>query len=235
MSTPGFAVPADAVLISDGGLATELEARGHDLSDDLWSARLLSEDPQEIVAVHEAFFRAGAQIATTASYQASFGDSPAGESTPGRRRTPHAPQRRVGQVRPGYRAGAGLVAASVGPYGAMLARRGVPRALRPQCRRTGRVAPPATGGADRHRAGCPCAGDDPGQRRGRGAGRLVHELRAPAWLSYTIDGDATRAGQPLEEAFAVTAGALSRPRRSDYEISFKRAFDGYPAPGQGRA
>jgi homocysteine S-methyltransferase len=68
-----FAVPHDTVLISDGGLATELEARGHDLSDDLWSARLLVDAPQEIAAVHSAFFHAGASIATTASYQASFG------------------------------------------------------------------------------------------------------------------------------------------------------------------
>ena len=67
-----FAAPHDTVLISDGGLATELEARGHDLSDDLWSARLLVDAPEEIVAVHCAFFRAGASIATTASYQASF-------------------------------------------------------------------------------------------------------------------------------------------------------------------
>jgi len=67
-----FAVPHDTVLITDGGLATELEARGHDLSDDLWSARLLVDAPEEIVAVHSAFFRAGASIATTASYQASF-------------------------------------------------------------------------------------------------------------------------------------------------------------------
>ena len=67
-----FAVPHDTVLVSDGGLATELEARGHDLSDDLWSARLLVDSPDEIVAVHEAFYRAGADIATSASYQASF-------------------------------------------------------------------------------------------------------------------------------------------------------------------
>ena len=63
---------ARTVLISDGGLATELEARGHDLSDDLWSARLLLDAPEEIIAVHRSFFLAGAVIATTASYQASF-------------------------------------------------------------------------------------------------------------------------------------------------------------------
>ena len=28
----------------------------------------------------------------------------------------------------------------------------------------------------------------------------------PAWLSYTIDGTRTRAGQPLADAFAVAAG-----------------------------
>ena len=67
-----YAFAADTVLISDGGLATELEARGHDLSDALWSARLLVDAPHEIAAVHAAFFRAGARIATTASYQASF-------------------------------------------------------------------------------------------------------------------------------------------------------------------
>lgn len=64
------------VTVLDGGLATELERRGHDLSDDLWSARLLRDDPQALVDTHLAFFRAGAQVATTASYQASFEGSP---------------------------------------------------------------------------------------------------------------------------------------------------------------
>ena len=35
---------------------------------------------------------------------------------------------------------------------------------------------------------------------------LVHEFGVPAWLSYTIDGTSTRAGQPLADAFAVAAG-----------------------------
>src|SRR5690349_22845071 len=58
-------------VILDGGLATELEARGHDLSDRLWSARLLLTDPEAIEAVHLAYYEAGAQVATTASYQAT--------------------------------------------------------------------------------------------------------------------------------------------------------------------
>ena len=56
----------------DGGLATELEAAGHDLSDDLWSARLLRDDPAAIEDVHLAYYRAGARVAITASYQASY-------------------------------------------------------------------------------------------------------------------------------------------------------------------
>ena len=57
--------------VLDGGLATELEARGHDLSDRLWSARLLLSEPDAIEEVHLAYFRAGARVAITASYQAS--------------------------------------------------------------------------------------------------------------------------------------------------------------------
>ena len=56
----------------DGGLATQLEAQGADLSDALWSARLLVEDPAAIVDAHLAYYRAGARVATTASYQATF-------------------------------------------------------------------------------------------------------------------------------------------------------------------
>jgi S-methylmethionine-dependent homocysteine/selenocysteine methylase len=70
-----FLEPDGGVLVTDGGLATELEARGHDLSDSLWSARLLVDAPAEIAAAHLAFFRAAAVIATTASCQASFGGS----------------------------------------------------------------------------------------------------------------------------------------------------------------
>ncbi len=60
------------VVILDGALATELERRGADLNDPLWSARLLIEDPELIRQVHRDYFEAGADLATSASYQASF-------------------------------------------------------------------------------------------------------------------------------------------------------------------
>ena len=63
---------ADGPLVIDGGLATELEKGGHDLADSLWSARLLRDDPGDVEAVHRAYFDAGADVAITASYHASF-------------------------------------------------------------------------------------------------------------------------------------------------------------------
>src|SRR5215207_1083443 len=59
-------------VVLDGGLATRLEARGHDLSSHLWSARMLLDGPEVVREVHRDFFAAGAQVATTASYQLSF-------------------------------------------------------------------------------------------------------------------------------------------------------------------
>jgi homocysteine S-methyltransferase len=106
----GEALRAGPVIL-DGGLATELEAQGHDLSSTLWSARLLTEDPDAIVAAHRSYFAAGAQVATTASYQA------AGRPELLRTSVRLAQQARVesGDFRPSW------VAGSVGPYGAALA------------------------------------------------------------------------------------------------------------------
>jgi homocysteine S-methyltransferase len=65
------ALASDRALVLDGGLATELEAQGHDISSALWSAHLLHSQPQAIVAAHLAFLEAGADIIISASYQAS--------------------------------------------------------------------------------------------------------------------------------------------------------------------
>src|SRR4051812_26154110 len=70
---PSFAdALAAGPLVLDGGLSTELESRGHDVSSALWSARLLRDDPAAIVAAHAAFAAAGAHVATTASYQGTW-------------------------------------------------------------------------------------------------------------------------------------------------------------------
>jgi homocysteine S-methyltransferase len=63
---------SNGVVILDGALATELERRGADLCDALWSARLLLDNPELIRQVHREYYHAGADVATTASYQASL-------------------------------------------------------------------------------------------------------------------------------------------------------------------
>ncbi|MSY52854.1 MAG: homocysteine S-methyltransferase, partial [Actinobacteria bacterium] len=55
----------------DGGLSGELEKRGHDLADKLWSARLLRDAPDAIAQVHQDYVDAGGRVIITASYQAS--------------------------------------------------------------------------------------------------------------------------------------------------------------------
>jgi len=201
-----FAAPHDTVLITDGGLATELEARGHDLSDDLWSARLLVDAPQEIVAVHCAFFRAGASIATTASYQASFdGFAERGISRNDAvrllRRSVELAMDARDQV-----GGQRWVAASVGPYGAALANGE---------EYVGRYGLSVAQLADWHRPRLEILADAradvlaletvPDIDEAEALVGLVHELGVPSWLSYTIAGATTRAGQPLADAFAVAA------------------------------
>jgi homocysteine S-methyltransferase len=110
-------------VVLDGGLGTTLAARGHDLRDTLWSARLLLDDPDAIRAVHTAFADAGARIVTTASYQLaarSLADAGRDPSLAAGllRRSVELAREAVGMaVVPDH----ALVAASVGPYGAVLA------------------------------------------------------------------------------------------------------------------
>ncbi|GAB4496647.1 MAG: homocysteine S-methyltransferase [Anaerolineales bacterium] len=118
------------VAIIDGAMATELEARGCDLNDDLWSARILMEQPELIRAVHLDYFNNGADIAITASYQATVeGFAKRGLSREqaldlikksvrlaqeARDEFWAKEENRIGRAFP-------LIAGSVGPYGAYLA------------------------------------------------------------------------------------------------------------------
>ncbi len=117
-------------VVLDGGLATELEVRGFDLADDLWSARLLVERPEAIRHLHRDYLEAGADCVVSASYQATVegfarrGVGPGAAEDLLRLAVDLAlaarddfwsrPAHRQGRLKP-------LVAASVGPYGAFLA------------------------------------------------------------------------------------------------------------------
>ena len=108
----------DAPLLLDGGLGTHLAAQGHDISGPLWSARVLRENPALIESAHVDFFAAGAQVATTASYQVTF--DVLGEDAEALLRRSVAVARGAARVAVDKRAAHGdlLVAASIGPYGA---------------------------------------------------------------------------------------------------------------------
>ena len=186
---------ARRAVVLDGGLATELERRGHDLSSALWSARLLRDDPAAIVDVHRAFVAAGAEVVTSASYQASF--EALGSDA-------HALLRL--SVSLARDSGARCVAASVGPYGAMLADGSEYRGdyglsvaeLRAWHRP--RLEVLASAGADVLAVETiPCLVE---------VDALCAELASldvPAWLSISCSGVSTRAGESAAEAFAVAA------------------------------
>lgn len=114
----------------DGGLASELTFRGADLKDELWSAKLLMEDPQSIFDLHYDYYKAGADIAITASYQATFEGLAKRGLNPAQAKTIFAQSIQLAQTArdlfwkaetPRIDRTYPLVAASIGPYGAFLA------------------------------------------------------------------------------------------------------------------
>jgi homocysteine S-methyltransferase len=199
---------ATGPVVLDGGLATRLEARGHDLSSALWSARLLLDRPDEVRAAHRDFFEAGAQVAITASYQVSFdGLAAVGLSGAEAESVLH----RSVEVARGAAASLGddrprWVAASVGPYGAAMADGSEYRGdyglsvdeLRSWHRP--RFSALMDAGADALAfETVPCLAE---------AEALLAEVQGsgmPCWLSLTSTGDRTRVGEPLAEAFEMAA------------------------------
>ncbi|MFC9242888.1 homocysteine S-methyltransferase [Streptomyces sp. NPDC057136] len=198
---------AEGTVLLDGGLSNQLEAQGCDLSDALWSARLLADAPHQIEAAHTAYVRAGAQVLITASYQATF----EGFERHGIGRV-RAAELLADSVELARRAGAGAgrqiwVAASVGPYGAMLAdgseyrgRYGL------SVRELERFHRPRVAALAAARPDVLALETVPDMDEAEALLRVAGEFGLPVWLSYSVAGERTRAGQPLAEAFGVAAG-----------------------------
>jgi len=208
---------SDVVLL-DGGLATELEARGFDLDDDLWSARFLLEKPEAIRRVHLDYLEAGADCIVTSSYQATIeGFEKKGigkrEAVDLLRRSVQlaqaardefwgSPANRSGRVRP-------LVAASVGPYGAYLA---------DGSEYTGAYDLDEDGLVEFHRERwdvLATAGADllacetiPSLPEALALGRLLHQTKdARAWFSFTCgDGSHISDGTPIADVIGRLDG-----------------------------
>jgi len=205
-------------VVLDGGLATALEARGHDLSSALWSARLLLDDPDAVRAVHDAYLRAGADCITSAGYQASFeGLEAAGlgrsEAEAVLRRSVELaieardafwadPANRAGRLRP-------IVAASAGPYGAYLAdgseydgRYGVGREALERFH-GGRLAVLADTPAD-----VIAFETIPSLAEAEVIGGLLAARpQARSWITFTCrDGGTLRDGTPIQDAVRACSG-----------------------------
>lgn len=194
--------------VIDGGLATELESRGHDLSDALWSARVLADEPQEILAVHRAFAAAGARVLVSASYQVSR----EGFVAAGRTAAQADEALRAGVDLAREAAGTGvLVAAGVGPFGAIRHDRSEYRGRYGVSRQrlvdfhAERLAVLAGAGPDLIAVETVPDAEEADAI----AEALADHPDLPAWVSFSCrDGERTCAGQPVEEA---AAAALSAP------------------------
>jgi homocysteine S-methyltransferase len=200
----------------DGGLASQLEACGHDLTGDLWSARLLAEDPDAIREVHTSYFAAGATVGISASYQASrpgferHGVPPAEADRLLRRSVALVREARDRARDAGARQPM-LIAASVGPYGATLHDGSEYRG------RYG-VAHEALVRFHQQRLEVLVAAEPdllaietvPDVDEARAIVDALHRIGAgvPAWLSFSCaDARHTCAGQDIEEAADLVAGA----------------------------
>ncbi|HCM9560840.1 TPA: homocysteine S-methyltransferase [Enterobacter cloacae subsp. cloacae] len=199
-------------VVLDGAMATELEARGCNLADNLWSAKVLMENPELIREVHLDYYRAGAQVAITASYQAT----PAGFAARGLdeaqsraligKSVELARKAREAYLAENPQAGTLLVAGSVGPYGAYLADgseyRGdyVRRAEEFTAFHRPRVEALLDAGADL--LACETL---PSFEEIKALAALVAEYpRARSWFSFTLrDSEHLSDGTPLREVVAA--------------------------------
>lgn len=111
----------DRLWLLDGGLATELERRGHDLDHPLWSARCLIDARDAIVDVHRNYLRAGAQIITTATYQATVDGLTRAGLSGAEAEASFADAVQLARHAIACEGAEALVAASAGSYGAILA------------------------------------------------------------------------------------------------------------------
>lgn len=226
-------------LVLDGGLSNQLQAQGCDLTGSLWSARLLAEEPEQIRAAHTAYVRAGAQVLITSSYQATF-EGFARRGT-GRAQAAGLLRRSVGLARSAADAAGHevWVAASVGPYGAMLADgseyrgryglgvRELERFHRP------RIEVLAAAGPD-----VLALETVPDTDEAQALLAAARGCGVPVWLSYTVAEGRTRAGQPLSEAFALAAGRdeviavgvnCCDPRETTAAVALASEITGKPA------
>lgn len=207
---------ARRVVLLDGGLSNQLTDQGCDLSGGLWSGRVLAERPDQVEAAHTAYARAGAEVLITAGYQVGYEAFAAHGHD--RAATTALLHRSVALAARAAEAADHevWVAASVGPYGAVLADGSEYR---------GRYGLSVRELAAFHRPRIEAlleAGPDvlavetvPDAEEAEALLTVLAATGAPAWLSYTVADARTRAGQPSPRP----SPSRPRPRRSSPSAS----------------
>lgn len=211
---------AEQVTILSGGLSTELEAAGFLIQGDpLWSARLLHTNPQAIKTVHTNFLKSGADVLSTATYQATIEgfirhlglnfDEAANLFTVAVRQAQESAEAFTMQSPEKRKI---LIAGSVGPYGAF---------LHDGSEYTGNYVKDMSIQElkDWHRTQMKClaaAGIDlfafetiPSQKEAEALVQLLREFpNTKAWLSYSCqDMSMTSFGEKFDEAVSIAAGS----------------------------
>ncbi|MBT8443927.1 MAG: homocysteine S-methyltransferase [Gammaproteobacteria bacterium] len=200
----------DSVVVVDGGLITQLKAQGFELDGVLWSAELLHTNPQALVDAHKAYLEAGAEVIISASYQASRAgfhqvgidaeeaDRLIASSVTLARRAVDEFMAEHPDTFERY------VAASIGPYGAVLndgseyrGNYGVPRAILRDFH-TVRLQVLDEAGADI--LACETI---PSAEEAIVLGELLADASAPAWMTFSCrDGEHLCGGARIDDVAA---------------------------------
>ena len=205
MNTGRFlaALKRAAPLVIDGGLATQLEAQGCDISNALWSASLLLDQPEAIVAANRAFIQAGAECIATASYQASReGFAQRGIPAEKSDELMKLSVELAVQARGNSDA---LIAASIGPYGAILHDGSEYRGdygVSADALRTFHAE--RLNLFDKSEADILACETIPSKLEAEVLAELLAVCETPAWVSFSCpDAEHISDGTPVEEAAAV--------------------------------
>jgi homocysteine S-methyltransferase len=197
------------VVVVDGGLSTQLTRLGQDISGTLWTGRALLHDPGAVARAHADYVMAGADVVITASYQVSRRGFVASGLTADDADAALAASVTVARSAIGSTGRHARVAASVGPYGAILhdgsEYRGNYGLSRQQLVDFHRERLDVLLAADPDVLAIETI---PDVREAEALVEVLADVDVPAWLTYSaMEGGLTCAGQSIEEAAAVAASS----------------------------
>ena len=195
-------------VVVDGGLSTQLERRGHQVAGQLWTGRVLLDDPLAVTQAQRDFVDAGADVVITASYQVSrAGFVEIGMTSD---QADAALLSSIDAARAATGSASVRVAASVGPYGAILhdgseyrGNYGLSRDELAAFHRE-RVAVLVAGRPD-----LLAVETIPDVLEAQAIADVLAEYPdVPAWMTFTArDGERLWAGQPIEDAILAATQA----------------------------